>query len=95
MLGNERYCGNVLTWKTFTADLYEHKHKKNRQGRDAHPAVQGVVYCDKLFEIERYCKEHDYSYEQRYEYRLKKAPPILSALLRCLLLYVASIFICK
>ena len=45
----------------------------------AHPAVQGVIYCDKLFEIERYCKEHSFSHEQRHEYRLKKAPPILSA----------------
>ena len=34
ILTNERYCGNVLTWKTFTADMYEHKHKKNRQDRD-------------------------------------------------------------
>ncbi len=34
ILTNERYCGNVLTWKTFTADLYEHKHKKNREDRD-------------------------------------------------------------
>lgn len=34
ILTNERYCGNVLTWKTFTADLYEHKHKKNRKDRD-------------------------------------------------------------
>ena len=34
ILTNERYCGNVLTWKTFTADLYEHKHKRNRQDRD-------------------------------------------------------------
>ena len=24
----------MLTWKTFTADLYEHKHKKNRLDRD-------------------------------------------------------------
>jgi hypothetical protein len=38
-----------------------------------------VIYCDKLFEIERYCKEHCFSYEQRQAYRLKKAPPILSA----------------
>ncbi len=34
ILTNERYCGNVLTWKTFTSDLYEHKHKKNKQDRD-------------------------------------------------------------
>ena len=34
ILTNERYCGSVLTWKTFTADLYEHKHKKNNKDRD-------------------------------------------------------------
>ena len=34
ILTNESYCGSVLTWKTFTADLYEHKHKKNNQDRD-------------------------------------------------------------
>ena len=48
ILTNERYCGNVLTWKTFTADLYEHKHRKNRQDRDQylyrdqHPAIVSV-----------------------------------------------------
>lgn len=34
ILTNERYCGDVLTWKTFTSDLFEHKHRKNRQDRD-------------------------------------------------------------
>lgn len=34
ILTNERYCGSVLTWKTFTADLYEHKHRRNNQDRD-------------------------------------------------------------
>lgn len=34
ILRNERYCGNVLTWKTFTADMFEHRHKRNRQDRD-------------------------------------------------------------
>ncbi len=43
------------------------------------PAVQGVVYCDKLFEIEKYCREHGFDYKQRYEYRLKHVPPILEA----------------
>lgn len=48
ILTNERYVGNVLTWKTFTADLYEHKHKKNKQDRDQylyhdrHPAIISV-----------------------------------------------------
>lgn len=34
ILRNERYCGNVLTWKQFTADVFEHRKKKNRQDRD-------------------------------------------------------------
>lgn len=34
ILTNERYCGDVLTWKTFTSDLFEHKRKKNRQDID-------------------------------------------------------------
>ena len=48
ILTNERYCGNVLTWKTFTSDLYEHKHKKNQQDRDQylykgkHPEIISV-----------------------------------------------------
>lgn len=34
ILTNERYCGNVLTWKTFTADIFEHKKRRNNQDRD-------------------------------------------------------------
>lgn len=34
ILRNERYCGNVLTWKTFTSDMFEHKHKRNNMDRD-------------------------------------------------------------
>ncbi|MCI9425996.1 MAG: recombinase family protein [Flavonifractor sp.] len=34
ILTNERYCGDVLTWKTFTSDLFEHKRRKNRQDLD-------------------------------------------------------------
>ena len=45
----------------------------------ADPAVQGVIYCDKLFAIERHCREHGFSYEQRYAYRLKHSKPILDA----------------
>ena len=43
------------------------------------PAVQGVQYCDKLFSIERYCRENDYTHEQRHAFRNKKAPKILEA----------------
>lgn len=34
ILSNERYCGDILTWKTFTSDLFNHKRKKNRQDVD-------------------------------------------------------------
>lgn len=34
ILKNERYCGSVLTWKTFTADIFEHKKRKNHRNRD-------------------------------------------------------------
>ena len=43
------------------------------------PAVQGVQYCDRLFAIERYCRENGYTYEQRHSFRNKKAPKILEA----------------
>lgn len=41
------------------------------------PAVQGVHYCDQLFAVERYCREHRHTAEQRHAYRNKKAPAIL------------------
>lgn len=34
ILKNERYCGNVLTWKTFTSDIFEHKKRKNNHDRE-------------------------------------------------------------
>lgn len=34
ILKNERYCGNVLTWKTFTSDVFEHRKKRNNHDRD-------------------------------------------------------------
>ncbi len=36
ILGNERYCGNVLTWKTFTSDIFEHTKSVNVNDRDQH-----------------------------------------------------------
>jgi len=34
ILTNERYCGSVLTWKTFTYDIFEHRKKRNVADRD-------------------------------------------------------------
>lgn len=31
VMQNERHCGNVLSWKTYTYDFWEHKKKKNQQ----------------------------------------------------------------
>ena len=38
------------------------------------PAVQGVLFCDKLFWYERYAREHNMTAEERYNYRLEKHP---------------------
>lgn len=32
-LRNERYCGDVLSWKTYTYDFWEHKKRKNKKNR--------------------------------------------------------------
>lgn len=48
ILRNERYCGSVLTWKTFTANIFDHKKRKNNHDRDQylyndwHPAIVTV-----------------------------------------------------
>lgn len=36
ILRNERYCGDVLTWKTYTADYITHKKQKNLGDRIQH-----------------------------------------------------------
>ena len=33
ILKNERYCGDVLSWKTYTYDFWEHKKRKNKKNR--------------------------------------------------------------
>lgn len=45
------------------------------------PAVQGVLYCDKLFEYERHFKQKGYSYKQIQNARLKKSKPVIEAFL--------------
>ena len=59
ILKNERYCGHVLTWKTFTSDIFEHRKKRNREDRDQylyknkHPAIiseQEYAVAQSLFE---------------------------------------------
>ena len=45
------------------------------------PGVQGVMYCDKLFEYERSYKEKGLSYKQIYNRRLKDEKPVIEAFL--------------
>lgn len=45
------------------------------------PAVQGVLYCDKLFEYERTYREKGLSTKQIYNRRLKDEKPVIEAFL--------------
>ena len=51
ILRNERYCGNVLTWKTFTEDMFEHRHRRNRQDRDQYLYTN---HHDAIITVEQY-----------------------------------------
>ena len=44
-------------------------------------AVQGFLYCNKLFEYERSCREKGLSYKQIYNRRLKDQKPVVEAFL--------------
>ena len=54
---------------------------KGHDGDYHNPAVQGVLYCDKLFEYERLYKEKSLSYKQIYKRRLKDEKPVIEAFL--------------
>ena len=45
------------------------------------PAVQGVLYCNKLFEYERIYHEKGLSYKQREQRRLKDEKPVIEGFL--------------
>ena len=45
------------------------------------PAVQGMLYCNKLFEYERSYREKGLSYKQIYNRRLKDEKPVVEAFL--------------
>ena len=50
----------------------------------SHPAVQGFLYCNKLFEYERSYKEKELSYMQVYKRRQKDQKPIVEGFIRWL-----------
>lgn len=45
------------------------------------PAVQGILYCNKLFEYERSYRERGLSYKQIYNRRLRDEKPVVEAFL--------------
>ena len=47
----------------------------------SHPAVQGVLYCNKLFEYERSYKEKGLSYKQIQKRRIKDQKPVVEGFL--------------
>lgn len=66
VMQNERHCGNVLSWKTYTYDFWEHKKRKNKQDMpqvlkvDHHePIVSHEIYDATQYKIaaEKYLKQ--------------------------------------
>ncbi len=51
ILQNERYCGDVISWKTYTYDYLEHKSKKNRGAR---PRVKQADHHDPIVSHEEW-----------------------------------------
>ncbi|WP_230399270.1 IS66 family transposase [Novisyntrophococcus fermenticellae] len=54
---------------------------KGQQKDYSNPAVQGVLYCNKLFEYERSYKEKGLSYKQIGKQRLKDQKPVIEGFL--------------
>lgn len=52
---------------------------KGKEYDYSNPAVQGVQFCSKLFECERYSKAKNHLADQRKEFRLEKEKPVLEA----------------
>ena len=54
---------------------------KDHEKDYTHPAVQGLLYCNKLFEYERSYREKGLSLKQIYHRRLKDQKPVIEAFL--------------
>lgn len=54
---------------------------KDKEKDFTNPAVQGMMYCNKLFEYERSYKEKNLSYKQKQNRRLKDEKPVVEAFL--------------
>ena len=70
IMQNERYCGNVLSWKTFTYDFWEHKTRKNNQDK---PQVLKVDHHEAIISHELYDAAQMKLASERY---LRKGIPL-------------------
>ena len=68
-------CFECVDYLPLTVDAVP----KGKELDYSQPAVQGVLFCDKLFWYERYAREYNMTPEERYNYRLEKHPPVLEA----------------
>lgn len=66
ILKNERYCGDILTWKTYTYDFWEHKKRRNKKNRkqvwekDHHEAIVSREIYDAVqvkLELDKYSSD--------------------------------------
>lgn len=66
ILKNERYCGDILSWKTYTYDFWEHKKRKNKKNRkqvlerDHHEAIVSHEIFDAVqvkLELDKYASD--------------------------------------
>ena len=78
--------GRDLKWKQCCCWAHIRRYlleaiPKGHQKDYSNPAVQGVLYCNKLFEYERSYKEKEYSVKQIYNRRLKDEKPVIEAFL--------------
>ena len=76
-LKNAKRCCCYAHIRRYFTEAIPKGHEKDF----THPAVQGVLYCNKLFDYERSYKEKNLSYTQRYKRRLKDEKPVVEAFL--------------
>ena len=62
-------------------DIFFEVIPKDKEKDYTDPAVQGSLYCNKLFEYERSYREKGLSYKQIYNRRLKDQKPVVEAFL--------------
>ena len=79
-LKNIRRCCCYAHIRRYLIEAIPNGHDKDY----SHPAVQGVLYCNKLFEYERSYKEKELSYMQVYKRRQKDQKPVVEGFMRWL-----------